>query len=161
MYKSLLTTAAAATLLASTSVFAQTMVRDVQVDVDLTAIQNANAAAYWTTVADDLETAIVARLASQISDEGVSVNVDVDELSLANGFQSILGIEESELKGSVSISNLQDNSDFQKYDLTVSFEPAPVVISPDADMVFITQSTAEYYAQMLEAFAENVAEKLE
>ena len=154
------TSVAAAALLASTAAFSATSVRSVEVEVYLTAIQNATAATYWTSVADDLENAIVAQIADQISDDGASVTVDIDELSLANSFQSVLGIETSELIGSVGVNNLQDNSEHQAYDLTVSYEPAPVVLSPDANMVIITRSTSEYYTKMINVFAEHVADKL-
>ena len=159
MFKKL-ATPAIAIVLSSTAAFATTSVRAVEVDVDLEAIQNENAAAYWTSVADDLENAIVARLTDQIADDGASVIVDIDELSLANSFQSVLGIEKSELVGSVSVNNLQDNSQHQAYTLTVSYEPAPVVLSPDASLVFITRSTSDYYDEMVATFADHVTEKL-
>ncbi|SFR65484.1 hypothetical protein [Litoreibacter janthinus] len=161
MFKKLVAPTAAAVLLASTAAFAETTVRNVQVDVDLSAIQNEAAAAYWTSVAGDLETAIVARLTDQIADDGATVTVDIDELSLANSFQSVLGIEKSELSGSVAVNNLQDNSEHQAYELTVSFEPAPIVLSPDADLLFITRSTSQYYADMVSTFAEHVTDKLQ
>lgn len=160
MFKSLIVPATLAGLLASSAAFAETTVRNVEVDVDLTAIKNANAAAYWTSVADDLEIAIIARLTDQLADDGASVTVDIDELSLANSFQSVLGIEKSELSGSVAVNNLQDASQHQAYELTVSYEPAPMVISPDANLVFITRSTSSYYAEMVATFAQHVTDKL-
>ncbi|RLJ40760.1 hypothetical protein BCF46_3330 [Litoreibacter meonggei] len=159
MFKSLVTPAAAA-LMMSSSAFAETMVSKVEVGVDLTAVKNETAAAYYTSIENDLETAIIAKLTQQLSTSGASVLVDVDELSLANSFQSILGIAESELAGSIIVSNLEDNSQHQSYDLKVSFEPAPVVLSADEDVVILRSNTADYYAQMVDAFAENVADKL-
>ncbi|TDT75462.1 hypothetical protein BDE40_2193 [Litoreibacter halocynthiae] len=158
MFKSLVPAAAA--LLMSSSAFAETSVSSVDVTVDLTAIKNESAAAYYTSIEEDLETAIVAKLTDQLSDDGASVVVDIDELSLANSFQSILGLEESELAGSVSVNNLNDNSQHQAYELTVSYLPAPIVFDPGEDIVIIRRDTADYYIQMVDTFAEHLTEKL-
>ncbi|EPX76903.1 hypothetical protein [Litoreibacter arenae] len=159
MLKLLAPATAAAALLATAS-FAETTVSNVDVTVDLTAVKNETAAAYYTSLEEDLETAIISKVTPQLATDGASVIVDIDELSLANSFQSILGIAESELSGSVTISNLQDNSEHQAYNLTVSFEPAPIVLSPDEDVVVLRSSTTDYYIQMVDKFAENVADKL-
>ncbi|WP_281859256.1 hypothetical protein [Litoreibacter halocynthiae] len=158
MFKSLVPAAAA--LLMSSSAFAETSVSSVDVTVDLTAIKNESAAAYYTSIEEDLETAIVAKLTDQLSDDGASVVVDIDELSLANSFQSILGLEESELAGSVSVNNLNDNSQHQAYELTVSYLPAPIVFDPGEDIVIIRRDTTDYYIQMVDTFAEHLTEKL-
>ncbi|SHE93385.1 hypothetical protein SAMN05444273_103193 [Litoreibacter ascidiaceicola] len=158
MFKSLVPAAAA--LLMSSSAFAETSVSSVDVTVDLTAIKNESAAAYYTSIEEDLETAIVAKLTDQLSDDGASVVVDIDELSLANSFQSVLGLEESELAGSVSVNNLNDNSEHQAYELTVSYLPAPIVFDPGEDIVIIRRDTTDYYIQMVDTFAEHLTEKL-
>ena len=158
MFKSLVPAAAA--LLMGSSAFAETSVSSVDVTVDLTAIKNESAAAYYTSIEEDLETAIVAKLTDQLSDDGASVVVDIDELSLANSFQSVLGLEESELAGSVSVNNLNDNSEHQAYELTVSYLPAPIVFDPGEDIVIIRRDTTDYYIQMVDTFAEHLTEKL-
>ncbi len=151
----------AAALLTGSAALAVTPIGNVNVDVDLDAIQNAKAANYWTDIADDLENEIVARLASQIEEQGASVSVDIDELSLANTFESTFGWEESYLIGDVSVSNLQDNSDHDFYTLKVSFQQAQAFFPEGVDFNKLTSDSPYYYESMIDAFADNVVEKLQ
>lgn len=145
----------AAALLAGSAAMALTPVESVEVDVDLSAIQNERAATYWTDIADDLETAIVSRLTPQLADDGASISVDIDEVSLANTFERTFSTEDSFLIGDVKISGEP------KYTLKVSFEQARVFMPENVDLTTITFDSPYYYTSMIDAFADNVANKLQ
>ena len=150
-------------IVAGSAAFAMTEVQSVNVTVDLEAIENERAAQYWTTVADDLETAIVSRLTDQIVEtNGASVSVDINELSLATAFQENLGIEDTTLVGQVSVLNLQDQSEREFYELTVDYDQAISFLpTADGDIVAVSMGDKAYYDGMIEAFADNVVSKLQ
>ncbi len=142
---------------------AETEIRSVEVTADLDAIGNERAAQYWTDIADDLETAIVSRITDQIVETGgASISVDINELSLASAFQENFGIEDTTLVGQVSILNLQDQSEREFYELTVSYDQALNFFpTTDGAVVTVSMSDKEYYNGMIEAFAENIVAKLQ
>ena len=152
-----------ATLTAGSAAFAETEIGSVGVSVDLDAIGNERAAQYWTDIADDLETALVARLVDQTDkDAGASLSVDINELSLATAFQEDFGIEDTTLVGQVSVVNLQDQSERQFYELTISYDQtASFVATGDGEVVSVSMTDKEYYNSMIDAFADNVVAKLQ
>lgn len=149
------------TFLATFPLAAETMVKEVAVQADLQAVQNATAAKRWATLSDDLENAIVARLVDRIADDGVKVSVEIDSVELATTLQSAAGVAESKLTGKVNITSLTDNSSFDSYDLTVEFAQAGPLFLPDVDLTAITTDSKEYYDAMVSAFADKVVEKLD
>lgn len=162
MFRTGLATALAGALLA-TAAFAgsPTEVTSVDVSIDLTAITNPKAAAYWTTVSDDLEGAIVARIVArntdQIANDGVkiSISVDISELALSNSFQSAFDIEQSTLVGDVEITKLEP------FELSVSFDQASLFLPEGYDLAQVTSDSKEYYTAMIGAFADAVVKHLE
>jgi predicted amino acid-binding ACT domain protein len=149
--------------LMATAAFAEspTKVKDVDVSIDLTAITNPKAAAYWTTVSDDLEGAIVARVTDQIADDGVNISVDISELALSNSFQSAFDIEQSSLVGDVKITSETNNTKFEAFELSVSFEQASPFLPEGYDLAQVTSNSKEYYTAMIGAFADAVVKHLE
>lgn len=150
---------ATGTLLAAQPGLAKTKVQEVDVTADLTAIQNPRAAAFWANAADDLENAIVARLADRIDEEeGVKVSVDLDEISLANSYESAAGIAESSLSGAVKI--LADNAadDTRVYDMTVRFDRA--YLPAGVDLAAVTTDSPEHYRALIDGFADQVAQSV-
>lgn len=141
-------------------VTAETIVREVEVSVDMEALQNTNAAAHWTSLADDLENAIVGALVGQTGEEGAKVSVDIDEVELASSFQSAVGVADSKLIGDVAVTHDSDNTKFDNYELTVTFEQAGPFFLPGTDLSAITTDSAEYYDAMVAAFADHVVQKL-
>ncbi len=141
-------------------VFAETIVREVEVTADLDAIQNTGAAAHWTTLPDDLENAIVGALVGKTGEEGAKILVDIDEVELANSFQSAVGTAESRLVGDVAVTHDSDNTKFDAYELTVTFEQAGPFFLPGTDLSAITTDSQEYYDAMVAAFADHVVKNL-
>jgi hypothetical protein len=131
------------------------------VNADIDAIQNANAGSHWATLVDDLQNAILARLADRVSDDGVKVKVDIDTVELASSLQSAAGVADSKLTGHVSVTSDNDNTKFDAYDLTVSFEQAGPFFLPGTDLTALTTDSKEYYDAMVAAFADHVATSLD
>jgi protease II len=154
----LLTTTA---LVFATAALAQeTMIKEVSVESDLTSITNAQAAAYWTNAADDLENAIVARLVDRTAEDGARILIDIDELALANSFQTQLGLADAVLVGTVNVTSETDNALFETYELTVSAESARAFAPDGAVLEGAFSDTPEYYAALIAAFADGVVTRL-
>lgn len=153
--------ALAATLIATTALAQDvTMVREVEVEADLSAIQNPRAAEYWTDIADDLENAIVARLTDRIAEDGVRVSVDISEVELANTFENLTNIAETRMVGQVNVTSETDNTAFNSYELTLSVEQALPYFPPGTVVTAITLENRDYYSGMIEAFAQSVVDRL-
>ncbi len=144
----------------ATSAFAATMIKEIDVTADITAIENVEAAAYWTNLADDLEEAITARLVDQIGEEGSKISVDINELSLANSFQEKLGIEDAILNGQVNVSSDVDNAKFDAYELTVSAKTALAFAADGSVLPTEFVGSPEYYKALVTAFADGVVTRL-
>ncbi|WP_347311439.1 hypothetical protein [Defluviimonas sp. SAOS-178_SWC] len=141
-------------------VFAETIVREVEVTADIDAIRNTQAATHWTKLSDDLENAIVSDLVGRTGEEGAKILVDIDEVELANSFQSAAGTAESRLVGDVAVTHDSDNTKFDAYELTVTFEQAGPFFLPGTDLSTITMDSQEYYNAMIAAFADHVVRNL-
>ncbi|MEM9583774.1 MAG: hypothetical protein AAGA08_11715 [Pseudomonadota bacterium] len=154
------TATCAVALTLGSGAFAVTPIKSVDVDVDLEAIQNAEAATFWTDIAEDIETEIATRIVSQIEEDGAALSIDIDELSLANTFQTTFGSAENYLVGDVLISNPLKTTDHQFYTLKVSFEQARAYLPENVDFNELTSDSPYYYDSMVDAFADNVVSKL-
>ncbi len=159
--KFIATTLTATLLMTAAPVFAAvSTVKEVEVTADLTVITNVKAAAYWTTVADDLENAIVANLVDRIADDGAKITVDIDELSLASSFESAANIADSKLVGAVSVTHANDNTVFDAYALAVGIADAGPFFPEGTDIATITGNSKEHYDAMIAAFAARVVADL-
>jgi hypothetical protein len=148
-----------AALTLTTVAFAAT-VKSIDVAVELGAVENEKAAAYWTTIADDLENAIVSRITGQIADDGVAVTIDLEEVSLSNGFEEELGLADTRLVGNVVMTHATDNTRFGAYELTVDVNAALPMIPAGVDVVTLPADSRVYYDAMIAAFAQGVVDRL-
>lgn len=161
MIRSILAATLAGTLMAGTALAdANTRVREVNVEADISAIQNPAAAAYWTNVADDLENAIVARITDRTADDGVKISIDISELELANAFENVTNVADTKMAAQINVTSETDNTDFSSYELTVSVEEALPFFPPGTTVVMVTRDTPEYYRAMVDAFADAVVKRL-
>lgn len=152
-------TAATFMTLVATSAFAANKVSEIDVSVDLPAIENAEAAAVWTSLGTDLETAIAERITPILGEDGTEVVIDINEVALASAFENAYALEDSQLIGDVQIQNpgwLNDND----FELSVTAVQAVSAASPEIDISQLTIASEEVYEAMITAFANNVSEKL-
>ncbi|KIC48597.1 hypothetical protein [Tateyamaria sp. ANG-S1] len=159
MKRFLLTTAAALTL-AGTAALATIPVGEIDVQTDLTAIENEKAASVWSGLDADLETALAERLAPQIEERGAKIEIDIDEVELANSFEQSIGTADSVLSGEVKIKvpGLANN---ERYTLTVTTDQAQQYFPDGTVMADLTLGSDIYYEAIIAAFADNVVKKLQ
>lgn len=153
--KRIIMTAIAATLL-GTSAFAGTFVREINVEADLNALENVKAAQIWTNIEDDLEEALATRLVDQIDEDGARIQVEMDTVALANSIEQRVGAEQSELTGRVHIK-VPGFANNKKYNLRVTAEEAAI----PAGTATLPIGSEEFYTAMVDAFADNIALKLQ
>ena len=139
---------------------ADTKVREVNVEADISAISNPAAAAYWTNVADDIENAVVARITDRTANDGVKLSIDISEVELASAFENVTNVADTKMVGQVNVTSDTDNTEFNSYELTVTVEEALPYFPPGTTVVMITRDTPEYYKAMVDAFAEAVVKRL-
>ena len=159
MFRAMLLSAASAlTLLAAEPSFAATTVKDVTVEMDMSALKNEKAAAYWANAADDLENAIAERVADRVADDGATVKVDIDALSVADWFETAFNIDQSKLKGHVLL--MDNGTHIGSYDVSVSFKDAMLIMPAGTDVTVIAPDNRDYYTAMINTFADAVVAQL-
>jgi hypothetical protein len=145
-------------------------VAKIDVQVDLTAVQNEEAAAYWANLEADLENALAARLVDRLATEevkpdengnidGAQIIVDIREVELANALQRELNLGDAVLVGQVTVKDDTDNTNADGYELTTSLENAKVVV-PEGSVVLLSTDTTKAYSRLVDAFADNVVSRL-
>ena len=145
-------------------------VAKIDVQVDLSAVQNEDAAAYWANLEADLENALAARLVDRLATEevkpdengkidGAQIVVDIREVELANALQRELNLGDAVLVGQVTVKDDTDNSNADGYELTTSLENAKVVV-PEGSVLVLSTDTTKAYNRLVDAFAEGVVTRL-
>jgi hypothetical protein len=150
-----------AALAGTTALAAVEKISDVTVTADVTAIQNEKAAAYWSNVADDVQNAIVARLVDRIAKGGATINVDLREVELASSFERAVNASDAVLVGQVNVSDLNDNTAFNAYELSISLGTAATVSADGKAFFYDTLDTPEAYQALVNSFADNVVKRLD
>lgn len=147
----------------ATAVSATTMVSEIDVTADLSAIENYSAAEVWVDLETDLETALATQLVNQIAKDdtqkGAEINIEIDSVALANNFEQALGVGEWVLKGDVDI-DMPDAADDLRYDLTVSADQLNAYYPAGTDIAQVSIDSEVFYKAVIDAFAANVASKL-
>ncbi|MDQ2095189.1 hypothetical protein [Rhodalgimonas zhirmunskyi] len=143
-------------------------VKEVDVEVDMTAVQDAPAAGKWAELSSDLEAAILERLAGQITDDqkAAVVMVDIDEVSLASNFAAALG-KDSHLTGVVEINDVTSVAKSEERDTNLAFYKLDVTAMsigeylPEGFDLASAPDDDVYYNAMVQAFADNIASRLQ
>ncbi|MCF3594436.1 hypothetical protein LZG00_10530 [Rhodobacteraceae bacterium LMO-12] len=153
--------------LSSAAMADEMMVKEIEVQTEIEAIQNAEAATVWHDISADLEAAILARVVDRMDESGAIVMVDIDEVSLANNFELATGLENATLRGWVKIERTYKEKEQpveapeELYELTVSAQQAQVYYPEGTDLSVLEVSSEVFYQAMLAAFADNVVSKLQ
>lgn len=135
-------------------------VQSIDVTVDIAAVQNAAAAEYWGALENDLETAILARVADRTAEEGAMITVDIDEVSLASGFAEAMGIADTRLSGLVKVSDPPQPGRGDSYELTVDVNASLPALGEGFDLTAADIDTARVYRAMIDTFADHVVRNL-
>lgn len=142
-------------------VSAQTSVKEIDVDVDLTAIANVAAAEHFATIDSDLEAALMSRLVDRIAEDGVTIGIDLSEVELSNFFEQEYDTAETRLVGYVNVTNTTQNTDFSSYELAIRVDDLGALDGAGARDLTLEQSSGEYYDMMIGAFADVVVRRLD
>ncbi len=142
-------------------------VKEVDVEIDMTAIETPEAAGKWADLSTDLQAAIMERLASQMTDdaEAAKVMVDIDEVSLASNFGAALG-EDSHLSGIIEINDVKSTAKSEERDTNLAFYKLDVTALsivpylPEGYDLAAAPDNDVYYSAMVQAFADNVVSRL-
>jgi len=149
-----------ATTMGSTAFAAVDQIKKVDVTVDLSAIQNEEAAKYWGSIEADLEAAIGARVTERLGDDGAEILVDIREVELANAFERGLNLGDAVLVGQVNINDETDNGNYDAYELGISVENAQIVLAEVEMLMLSTTDTDEAYRKLIDTFADGVVTRL-
>ena len=148
--------------LASSTALADVVpVSEVTVAADITAIGNEEAALFWSSIAEDLENAILSKIVERIDDEGVRISVRLEEVALANAFERNFDLEESVLVGQVNITDESNNANFNSYELSVSLSGMTAVDESGEPLLFESVENERAYETLITAFADGVVTRLD
>lgn len=164
MFRILASTALSATLIALPVFAAEKKVEDISVTAKVSAIQNAQAAQYFGNLEPDLRAAIATRLADKMtsgqSEKGVIVSVNVQEVELANSFQNLTNLANTQLNANVSVQDDATKTSLQDFNLTVSVEQIIRYLPEGTDPAVLTLDTPVFYQALVNGFADAVVERL-
>ena len=135
-------------------------IREVEVKVDTAGIANAQAAAYWGTLQDDLKAAILTKVAPSEDEAAYVIKIRIDDVALANGFQEKLGLGDTTLTGNVLVQDDKNHVGDDAYDLTVDVNAAKPLLPQGYDFTAADADTKVYYNAMVNAFADGVVTRL-
>jgi len=173
-----LAASALAALMATTAHADVEQIREIDVALDLSAIENETAATYWANLDADLETAIASRVSGMIMteeetlpenttdeegalpEEGTLILVEIRGVELANAFERAMDLGEAVIVGQVNLVDQEDNSNNAGYELSVSLEGAGVVLTEGRTMELSTEDSATYQL-LVDAFADGVVDRLD
>ena len=137
------------------------MIKSINVETSLTDLNNPQAATYWKTLDNDLEAAIAANLVGRLGEDGKEIKIDMNEVELANFVQAQTGAAETSMTGTVNVVDLQDNSNFQTFDLTVTMRQALPMMPPGTDLLVIAPTSSQVYSAMVATFAKAVVDRID
>ncbi|MCC5960744.1 MAG: hypothetical protein JJU08_15535 [Rhodobacteraceae bacterium] len=148
-------------LASSTALAGVDQVSEVTVKADITAISNEEAAKFWSTIAEDLENAILARIVERIEDEGARISVRLEEVALASAFERSFDLEQSILVGQVNVTDETNNANFNSYELSVSLSGVTAVDEGGDPLTFENVDAELAYQTLITAFADGVVTRLD
>lgn len=162
MLRKVLTPAILAAALAVPAFAAPENIQAIEVEVDLGALNNPEAASRYASLGEDLTNALTARLAGLYDGEegGATIRVDVNEVALQTGVESAVGLDASQLNGVVNVQNAGRNTDYQTFDLTVTMAQAMPYIPQGVDVNVLTPTSDEVYKALVDAWAEAAATRI-
>ncbi|PTE20893.1 hypothetical protein C5F48_14980, partial [Cereibacter changlensis JA139] len=68
---------------------------------------------------------------------------------------------ETKLQGTVNVVDMNNNANFETFDLTVSMDQALPLLPPGTDLNIIPPTSTEVYAGVVAAFAKAVVDRID
>jgi hypothetical protein len=91
----------------------------------------------------------------------MEINIDLSEVELSNSYTEAVGAADTRLVGVVNVSDMENNTNFKTYELTVTVEQAVPFFPADFDRATLTASSDVFYKAMIAAFADGVVKRLD
>lgn len=135
-----------------------TAVSAINVSADLQAVGDAASVRYWQTLEQDLEAALVTEFLGRVDPSGAIVDVDVDEIALADALRAGMTGADARLSGAVDVTDPRDGAALGAYTITATAREAASVLAEDTGAETLTPDSGEFYAALVEAFARGVAQ---
>lgn len=160
-----LSTALAVVLFALPVNAADKKVEDIVVTANTSAIQNPQAAEYFGNLGPDLESAIAALLVDKMtsgqSEKGLKVSVNVQEVELANSFETLTNLASTRLDANVGVFDDEIQTSLQDFAIEVSVEQMLRYMPEGTDPATLTLDTPVFYQALVKGFAAAVVERLD
>lgn len=150
-----------AALLGTTSLAHAVEISEVDVTADLTTIEDTRAAEFWNTLEADLEAAVLSRISENITEDGARLVVDIESFAIDDAPASGFTVDSAALNGRIHVIDLNNNANFDSYELSVSLQGLSVTDESGAPMVIAEMPEDMAYQTLVEAFAGHVADRLE
>lgn len=136
-------------------------VAEITSTTDLTAIENAEAAAYWSDIDADIESAIAARLVDRLGEEGLSIAVKIDEVKLSSAFEQPLDPDLAVLRGDVRVNDLENERFVRDLEVTVTVRQIIPLLPEGTAITVLPADSPEFYEVLIDAFATGVADNID
>lgn len=147
-------------LMGTTALASDLTFYEVDVSADLTVIEDAEAAAFWNTLETDLESRLLSLLADQIAEEGARLVVNVESFAIDEPLAPFV-IENAALSGRVHVIDLNNNANFESFELSVRLE-GMTAQTDDGTVVAMAELPADViYTTLVDSFAENIATRVQ
>ena len=131
-------------------------ISDVTVQTDLSAVASTRAVDHWQSLSGDLETAIANQFVGSIDPAGNTINVDVDELSLASAFAAGATAQTAQLSGQVEVLNPAGTSE-GVWNVTATAQDVVQYFPPGTNLTAVPPTSDAYYQAIVTAFARGTA----
>jgi hypothetical protein len=132
-------------------------VSEINVEADLSAVGSREAVSYWQNIGQDLQAAMAAEFVGQTSPDGYIVNVDVDEITLADAIAADLTAQDATLAGRVEVVDPTSGVTQAAYNVAAASGDVQTYLPEGTDVVSVPRTSPEYYQAVLQAFARGAA----
>lgn len=145
---------------------AEPSVGEIDVRVDLSAADNANALEFWPDLETDLEARLATSLAPLIADDGGRLVVNVKDVSVDGNALLVGGGEFNTLSADITLypADVPEGSTPQTAMAGVSVRAVPALpseaVAAEGPVLILAPTDGSVYAAMLDKFAEVVADRV-
>ena len=155
--KTLVLTTAVALSIATVAPAQDVKFADIDVTVELSDVENANALDYWPTIEADMEKVMTDRVASMYSPDGLDIDVSVTEVSLSGSTLLKDQGEFNTLQGWVYVRDENNGNLVDNFKINLRAETGQVGLQ---DGQIKLPEMQAFYDALLTAFADKTVERV-
>lgn len=136
-------------------------VHSIDVKTTLSDFNNPAAVVYWKFLDADLETAIAALLVNRLGDRGLDLMIDMNEVELANAFETRTGMAQTTMSGRVKVYDKVEGRHFKTFDLKVTMGQALSIPPPGNEVKAVARTNDQVYRALVTTFAQEVVNRMD